>query len=227
MGYCFSFGCSPLLVFLKDQASSHLIETIIQLSHKPLLRDLYKNHLKGHMVDLALHPIANFPIQRLTAASAKYKMVGNNCSAPRRHSQWYPLIWNMNTVLCPGTCLLCSLPNDINFKSVQNIIIPYALPAERLIRIIWKVRKVVCFNSNNLMKNFLNLKYGRSCIIPDVSRQGGCYRSHEVNNIPSPLCNKTLTVLEFYYLVIIPFYPCMITEILSLKCVHLNGKWLF
>ncbi|XP_071348222.1 nucleolar protein 9 [Trachinotus anak] len=67
-------GVSPLLVFLKDQASSHLIETIIQLSHKSLLRDLYKNHLKGQLVDLALHPIANFPIQRLTAASAKYKV---------------------------------------------------------------------------------------------------------------------------------------------------------
>ncbi|XP_035490969.1 nucleolar protein 9 [Scophthalmus maximus] len=67
-------GVSPLLVFLKDQASSHLIETIIQLSHKPLLRDLYKNHLKGQLVDLALHPIANFPIQRLTSASAKYKL---------------------------------------------------------------------------------------------------------------------------------------------------------
>ncbi|XP_040911282.1 nucleolar protein 9 [Toxotes jaculatrix] len=67
-------GVSPLLVFLKDQASSHLIETIIQLSHKSLLRDLYKNHLKGQLVDLALHPIANFPIQRLTAASAKYKL---------------------------------------------------------------------------------------------------------------------------------------------------------
>ncbi|XP_049889292.1 nucleolar protein 9 [Epinephelus moara] len=67
-------GVSPLLVFLKDQASSHLIETIIQLSHKALLRDLYKNHLKGQLVDLALHSIANFPIQRLTAASAKYKL---------------------------------------------------------------------------------------------------------------------------------------------------------
>ncbi|XP_017276289.1 nucleolar protein 9 isoform X2 [Kryptolebias marmoratus] len=67
-------GVSPLLVFLKDQASSHLIETIIQLSHKPLLRDLYNNHLKGHLVDLALHPIANFPVQRLTAASASYKL---------------------------------------------------------------------------------------------------------------------------------------------------------
>ncbi|XP_051262333.1 nucleolar protein 9 [Dicentrarchus labrax] len=67
-------GVSPLLVFLKDQASSRLIETIIQLSHKSLLRDLYKNHLMGQLVDLALHPIANFPVQRLTAASAKYKM---------------------------------------------------------------------------------------------------------------------------------------------------------
>ncbi|KAF7655344.1 hypothetical protein LDENG_00057100 [Lucifuga dentata] len=67
-------GVSPLLVFLKDQASSRLIETIVQLSHKSLLRDLYKNHLKGHLVNLALHPIANFPIQRLIAASAKYKV---------------------------------------------------------------------------------------------------------------------------------------------------------
>ncbi|KAM4728736.1 nucleolar protein 9 isoform 2-T2 [Anableps anableps] len=67
-------GVSPLLVFLKDQSSSRLIETIIQLSHKSLLRDLYKNHLKGSLVDLALHPIANFPIQRLTAASAKHKL---------------------------------------------------------------------------------------------------------------------------------------------------------
>ncbi|XP_076018513.1 nucleolar protein 9 [Genypterus blacodes] len=67
-------GVSPLLVFLKDQASSRLIETIILLSHKSLLRDLYKNHLKDHLVDLALHPIANFPVQRLTAASAKHKV---------------------------------------------------------------------------------------------------------------------------------------------------------
>ncbi|XP_061587229.1 nucleolar protein 9 [Cololabis saira] len=67
-------GVSPLLVFLKDQASSRLIETVILLSHKSLLGDLYKNHLKGHVVDLALHPIANFPVQRLTAASAKCKL---------------------------------------------------------------------------------------------------------------------------------------------------------
>ncbi|XP_059199762.1 nucleolar protein 9 [Centropristis striata] len=67
-------GVSPLLVFLKDQASSHLVETIIQLSHKSLLRDLYRNHLKGQLVPLALHAIANFPVQRLTAAAAKHKL---------------------------------------------------------------------------------------------------------------------------------------------------------
>ncbi|XP_034412398.1 nucleolar protein 9 [Cyclopterus lumpus] len=67
-------GVSPLLVFLKDPASSHLIEIIIQLSRKSLLRDLYKNHFKGQLVNLALHSIANFPVQRLTAATAKYKM---------------------------------------------------------------------------------------------------------------------------------------------------------
>ncbi|KAJ8011751.1 hypothetical protein DPEC_G00061510 [Dallia pectoralis] len=67
-------GVSPLLVFMKDAASSRLIETVIQLSHKALLRTLYKDHLEGHLVTLAIHPIANFVIQRLTAACASYKM---------------------------------------------------------------------------------------------------------------------------------------------------------
>lgn len=69
-----ALGVSPLLVFLKDQASSHLIEKVILLAHKALLRDIYKNHLRGQLVDLALHPIANFTIQRLIASIAKYKM---------------------------------------------------------------------------------------------------------------------------------------------------------
>lgn len=67
-------GVSPLIVFLKDQASSRLIERVLQLCHKALLRDIYKNHLRGQLVDLSLHPIANFTIQRLTAATAKYNM---------------------------------------------------------------------------------------------------------------------------------------------------------
>lgn len=66
---------SPLLVFFKDPTSSRLLETVIELSHKALLRDLYKSHLQTKLVDLALHPIANFPIQRLIAASANLKVV--------------------------------------------------------------------------------------------------------------------------------------------------------
>ncbi|KAK6310974.1 hypothetical protein J4Q44_G00190290 [Coregonus suidteri] len=74
MSLCLSLSLSPLFVFLKDQASSWLIETVIQLSHKALLRHLYKNHLQGQLATLAIHPIANFPIQRLTAASTNYKV---------------------------------------------------------------------------------------------------------------------------------------------------------
>lgn len=77
---------SPLLVFLKDQASSRLIDTIIQLAQKSLLCDLYKKHLKGQLVDLSLHPIANFPVQRLTAASAKHKLVGHDVDRGSRHA---------------------------------------------------------------------------------------------------------------------------------------------
>ncbi|XP_056453656.1 nucleolar protein 9 [Gadus chalcogrammus] len=67
-------GTSPLLVFLKDQASSRLLEVVFKLSSKALLRQLYRDHLRGHLVDLALHKIANFPVQRLVAASANLKV---------------------------------------------------------------------------------------------------------------------------------------------------------
>ncbi|XP_069044165.1 nucleolar protein 9 [Lepisosteus oculatus] len=78
MGYLASLsaapGTSPLLVFLKDQTSSRLLEMLIAACGKLLLRDLYRNHFRGHLVSLALHPIANFPVQRLTAAAAKHKL---------------------------------------------------------------------------------------------------------------------------------------------------------
>ena len=63
-------------MFLKDQASSRLLEVVFKLSSKALLRLLYRDHLRGHLVDLALHKIANFPVQRLVAASANHKVVG-------------------------------------------------------------------------------------------------------------------------------------------------------
>ncbi|KAF7692421.1 nucleolar protein 9 [Silurus meridionalis] len=67
-------GVSPLLVFLKDQSCSRLIQTVFQFSHKPLLRDIYKNHLKNQLVPLALHPFANYTIQSFIAASVNFKV---------------------------------------------------------------------------------------------------------------------------------------------------------
>ncbi|XP_067881777.1 nucleolar protein 9-like isoform X2 [Heterodontus francisci] len=67
-------GCSPLLVFLKDKVSSRLLENIIQASDKKLFRKLYKSHFRGQLVSLALHPIANYTVQRLLAASPSQKL---------------------------------------------------------------------------------------------------------------------------------------------------------
>ncbi|MEQ2177860.1 hypothetical protein GOODEAATRI_007989, partial [Goodea atripinnis] len=73
--------------FIRHVHGSHVVRTLLHVlggclgpprtEARPVCSDLYKNHLKGNLVDLALHPIANFPIQRLTAASAKYKLVGD------------------------------------------------------------------------------------------------------------------------------------------------------
>ncbi|XP_067870568.1 nucleolar protein 9-like isoform X1 [Heterodontus francisci] len=67
-------GCSPLLVFLKDKVGSRLLENIIQASDKKLFRKLYKSHFRGQLVSLALHPIANYTVQRLLAASPSQKL---------------------------------------------------------------------------------------------------------------------------------------------------------
>ncbi|KAG9278726.1 nucleolar protein 9 [Astyanax mexicanus] len=67
-------GVSTLLVFMKDQSCSRLIQAVFQSSHKVLLQDIYKNHLKNQLMPLALHPFANYTIQSLIAASVKYKM---------------------------------------------------------------------------------------------------------------------------------------------------------
>ncbi|XP_062843687.1 nucleolar protein 9 [Trichomycterus rosablanca] len=78
MGYLTSLssapGISPLLVFLKDQSCSRLIQTVFQFSHKALLRETYRNHLKNQLMPLALHPFANYTVQSLIAASVNCKM---------------------------------------------------------------------------------------------------------------------------------------------------------
>ncbi|XP_066508727.1 nucleolar protein 9-like [Hoplias malabaricus] len=67
-------GVSPLLVFMKDQRCSHLIQTVFQFASKAKLCSIYKNHLRSQLMPLALHQFANYAIQSLIAASVKYKI---------------------------------------------------------------------------------------------------------------------------------------------------------
>ncbi len=73
MMLCFCF--SPLLVFLKDPSCSHLMQTVFSFSHKTVLRDVYRSHLRTQLMPLTLHPIANYTVQSLISASARFKVV--------------------------------------------------------------------------------------------------------------------------------------------------------
>ncbi|XP_004584778.2 nucleolar protein 9 [Ochotona princeps] len=59
---------SPLLLFLRDQTSSRLLEQVLLVLDPPQLQSLFKDHLQGQLQTLAAHPIANFPLQRLLDA---------------------------------------------------------------------------------------------------------------------------------------------------------------
>ncbi|XP_016335308.1 nucleolar protein 9 [Sinocyclocheilus anshuiensis] len=78
MGYLASLssapGVSPLLVFLKDPSCSHLMQTVFSFSQKAVLRDVYRSHLRTQLMPLALHPIANYTVQSLITASARFRV---------------------------------------------------------------------------------------------------------------------------------------------------------
>uniref|UniRef100_F6PLI3 NOP9 nucleolar protein n=1 Tax=Monodelphis domestica TaxID=13616 RepID=F6PLI3_MONDO len=59
---------SPLLLFLRDQTSSRLLEQVFLVSEPPQLQSLFEEHFQGQLQTLASHPIANFPLQRLLDA---------------------------------------------------------------------------------------------------------------------------------------------------------------
>ncbi|XP_036591815.1 nucleolar protein 9 [Trichosurus vulpecula] len=59
---------SPLLLFLRDQTSSRLLERVLLASEPPQLQSLFEDHFQGQLQSLAAHPIANFPLQRLLDA---------------------------------------------------------------------------------------------------------------------------------------------------------------
>ncbi|XP_053510850.1 nucleolar protein 9 isoform X2 [Artibeus jamaicensis] len=59
---------SPLLLFLRDQTSSRLLEQVLLVLEPPRLQSLFEDHFQGQLQTLAAHPIANFPLQRLLDA---------------------------------------------------------------------------------------------------------------------------------------------------------------
>ncbi|XP_004647543.1 nucleolar protein 9 [Octodon degus] len=59
---------SPLLLFLRDQTSSRLLEQVLLVLEPLELQSLFEDHFKGQLQTLAAHPIANFPLQRLLDA---------------------------------------------------------------------------------------------------------------------------------------------------------------
>ncbi|KAM5129837.1 nucleolar protein 9 [Mantella aurantiaca] len=69
-----SADSSSLLVFLKDETSSRLLERILEVSDKKQLRRLYNNHFQGQLQVLCAHPIANYTVQRLIRAAQTKKL---------------------------------------------------------------------------------------------------------------------------------------------------------
>uniref|UniRef100_A0A8C6RAB8 NOP9 nucleolar protein n=1 Tax=Nannospalax galili TaxID=1026970 RepID=A0A8C6RAB8_NANGA len=59
---------SPLLLFLRDQTSSRLLEQVLLVLEPLSLQRLFEDHFQGQLHSLAAHPIANFPLQRLLNA---------------------------------------------------------------------------------------------------------------------------------------------------------------
>ncbi|XP_072479681.1 nucleolar protein 9 [Notamacropus eugenii] len=59
---------SPLLLFLRDQTSSRLLEHVLLVSEPRQLQALFEGHFRGQLGALAEHPIANFPLQRFLDA---------------------------------------------------------------------------------------------------------------------------------------------------------------
>uniref|UniRef100_A0A8C4PXS9 NOP9 nucleolar protein n=1 Tax=Eptatretus burgeri TaxID=7764 RepID=A0A8C4PXS9_EPTBU len=63
----FAINCcfdSALLERFKDRTSSHVIEHLIEVADDEQLKILYKHHMRGNVPALALHPTANYTVQR-------------------------------------------------------------------------------------------------------------------------------------------------------------------
>ncbi|NXN77551.1 NOP9 protein, partial [Bombycilla garrulus] len=58
-------GPSPLLTSLQDPARSRLLEAAMTALDPPGLRELFRDHLRGHLRGVASHRVANHGLQRL------------------------------------------------------------------------------------------------------------------------------------------------------------------
>lgn len=56
---------SPLLTSLQDPERSRLLEAAMTVMDPPGLRELFRDHLKGHVRGVASHRVANHGLQRL------------------------------------------------------------------------------------------------------------------------------------------------------------------
>ncbi|NWU43970.1 NOP9 protein, partial [Hylia prasina] len=56
---------SPLLMSLHDPARSRLLEAAMTVLDPPGLRELFQDHLRGHVRAMASHRVANHGLQRL------------------------------------------------------------------------------------------------------------------------------------------------------------------
>ncbi|KAG8540776.1 hypothetical protein GDO81_018583 [Engystomops pustulosus] len=65
---------SALMVFLKDETSSRVLEKILEISDRKQLRRLFKAHFREQLHLLATHPIANYTVQRLIRANKSKKL---------------------------------------------------------------------------------------------------------------------------------------------------------
>ncbi|XP_062895185.1 nucleolar protein 9 [Mobula hypostoma] len=60
---------SSLLEFMKDRTGSRLLEAVVLVMDAKLFTEFYTSNLKGRLEELALHPMANFAVQRALAVA--------------------------------------------------------------------------------------------------------------------------------------------------------------
>lgn len=78
------FHSSTLLILTKDNVGSLVIDSMLDSNHQSVYDLLFKLLLNEEkVIELACHPVANFVVQRLIAASTSADQVARFCSQKR------------------------------------------------------------------------------------------------------------------------------------------------